>query len=215
MLVDPACCDYRTRKPDQRAPLYRDESRDQPTLVSALCTMQARKAVLYVRSLTPRAFKPDMPIPEEPSPPVAPPPLPPPACRIISALTPGKPSCATSGTTIKVPVKMALSPAFARSTISARSTTSRLQKKDGQSQHTPTVGQLPSNAARPHDRGMLPVGISFEFSWIRTFCQSENLDCSIASLHPVLFEHVTFGQTEGCGWSVYVGRRVNTVFGRQ
>lgn len=45
---------------------------------------------------------------------------------------------------------------------------------------------------------MLPVGISFEFSWILTFCQSENLDCSMASFQPVLLEHVIFGQTEGC-----------------
>lgn len=45
---------------------------------------------------------------------------------------------------------------------------------------------------------MLPVGISFEFSWIRTFCQSENLDCSIRSFHPVRFEQVRFGHTVGC-----------------
>jgi len=30
-----------------------------------------------------------------------------------------------------------------------------------------------------YDRGMDPVGISLEFSWIRTRCQSENFDCSI------------------------------------
>lgn len=46
---------------------------------------------------------------------------------------------------------------------------------------------------------MLPVGISFEFSWMRTFCQSENLLCSIESFHPVRFEHVKLGQTVGCG----------------
>lgn len=48
-----------------------------------------------------------------------------------------------------------------------------------------------------HDLGMLPVGISFEFSWILTFCQSENLLCSMANFHPVRAEHVELGQTDG------------------
>ena len=44
---------------------------------------------------------------------------------------------------------------------------------------------------------MLPVGISFEFSWMRTFCQSENFDCSIDNFHADWFEHVKLGHIEG------------------
>jgi hypothetical protein len=140
------------------------------TRTSALVAIHAKNAVLYVKSFTPRLFSPVTPK----FPPIAPgPPLPPLPSLIISAFTPGNPSAATSGTTMKVPVKITLSPAFARSTTSARRITSRL-------------------------RGIEPVGISFEFSWIRTFCQSENLDCSMLSFQAVRFEQVVFGQMEGC-----------------
>ena len=105
------------------------------TRPSALCTMHAKKAVLYCRSRTPRLFKPVTPLP-----PTAPlPPGPPFASRIISALTPGNPNWLTSGTTQNVPVNTHRSPALARSTISPRRITSRL-------------------------RGILPVGISEGFS---------------------------------------------------
>src|SRR5258706_16313974 len=50
-------------------------------------------------------------------------------------------------------------------------------------------------------RGMLPVGISFGFSWILTFCQSENRLCSTFSCHAFLFPHVGLGQMRG---SVYL-----------
>jgi hypothetical protein len=46
-------------------------------------------------------------------------------------------------------------------------------------------------------RGMLPVGISSEFSWIRTFCQSENLDCSMLSVQNDWFAHVGFWHISG------------------
>ena len=45
---------------------------------------------------------------------------------LVSALEPGMLICATSGTTIRVPVKSHLSPACACSTASARSTISTL-----------------------------------------------------------------------------------------
>lgn len=93
------------------------------TRASALVAMQAKNAVLYVKSLTPRLFNPLTPR----FPPIEPDEFLPPALSLsISALTPGSPSAATSGTTMKVPVKIVLSPAFARSTISARRITSNL-----------------------------------------------------------------------------------------
>jgi hypothetical protein len=48
---------------------------------------------------------------------------------------------------------------------------------------------------------MDPVGISFEFSWMRTFCQSLNLDCSMDSCHALRLLQVMLGQTLG---SVYL-----------
>lgn len=48
-----------------------------------------------------------------------------------------------------------------------------------------------------HDRGIEPVGISFGFSWIRTFCQSENLDCSMMSFQAVRLAQVVFGHIAG------------------
>jgi len=130
--------------------------------------MHARKAVLYCKSRTPRLFNPVTPcaVPW-------PAPL---ASRCISALTPGRPSWDTSGTTMNVPVKTHLSPAFARSTSSPRKITSKL-------------------------RGMEPVGISFGFSWMRTFCQSVNLLSSRDSFHCVRLPHSGFGHKFG---SVYL-----------
>ena len=49
------------------------------------------------------------------------------------------------------------------------------------------------------DLGMDPVGISSEFSCMRTFCQSENFDCSMLSDQNVLFAHVGFWHM--IGWS--------------
>jgi len=73
---------------------------------------------------------------------------------------------------MKVPVNTHLSPAFARSTISERKITS-------------------------NERGIDPVGISDGFSWIRTFCQSVNLDESIWSCHAMRLPHVGLGHNDG------------------
>jgi hypothetical protein len=74
---------------------------------------------------------------------------------------------------MKAPVNTHLSPALARSTSSPRRITSS-------------------------ERGIEPVGISEAFSWMRTFCQSVNLDESIWSCHAVRLPHVGFGQRLGC-----------------
>ena len=143
----------------------------QPTLPSASCTMHAKNAVLYCKSRTPRLLRP-----------VTPPLIPPVAAfaplllasRISSALfPPGSPSWLTSGTTMNVPVNTHLSPAFARSTSSDRRITSR-------------------------DRGIEPVGISEGFSWMRTFCQSVNLEVSICSCHAMRLPQVGLGHKLGC-----------------
>ena len=82
---------------------------------------------------------------------------------------------ATSGTTSKVPVKIALSPARASSTISWRKITSILL-------------------------GNEPAGTSSAFSCTRTRCQSTNLQPSLSSVHLFLFPHVSLRQMDG---SVY------------
>lgn len=40
---------------------------------------------------------------------------------------------------------------------------------------------------------------TMEFSWIRTFCQSENLDCSMESFQLALLPQVKFGHKVGFG----------------
>jgi hypothetical protein len=60
-----------------------------------------------------------------------------------------------------------------------------------------SAGAAVEISRRLYLRGIEPVGISFAFSWMRTFCQSENLDCSMLSCQAVRFEHVRFGQMVG------------------
>lgn len=146
-------------------------SNEELTRASASCTMQAKKAVLYCRSRTPRLFRPVTPAP--PTLDAAPLPWERAASRCKVAFSPpGSPSWLTSGTTMKVPVKMHLSPAFARSTSSERKMTSK-------------------------ERGIEPVGISDGFSCMRTFCQSVNLEVSIWSCHAVRLPHIGLGHRLG------------------
>ena len=55
-------------------------------------------------------------------------------------------------------------------------------------------------------RGIDPVGISSEFSCIRTFCQSENLDCSMLRDQKDLFAQVGFWHMMGCSTRTNEGR---------
>ena len=82
---------------------------------------------------------------------------------------------ATSGTTSKVPVNTALSPARASSTISCRSMTSMLL-------------------------GNEPAGTSSAFSCTRTLCQSTNLHPSRSRVHLFLLPQTSLRQIDG---SVY------------
>jgi hypothetical protein len=49
-----------------------------------------------------------------------------------------------------------------------------------------------------HLRGMAPRGTSDEFSWIRTFCQSANLECSGIKKKSIVLPQVGFKQVVGC-----------------
>ncbi|KAH3667548.1 hypothetical protein OGATHE_003071 [Ogataea polymorpha] len=133
-------------------------------------TWDAKNAILYVRSLAPRAFNPVMP---ELSASVV---DPIPRDRTDMGFTPGRPSCVTSGTTTSVPVNLHLSPGLALSTSSPRKITSNVL-------------------------GIEPVGISLAFSWMRTFCQSKNVDLAMLSVQDAWFSHVGFEQLLG---SVYL-----------
>lgn len=95
---------------------------------------------------------------------------------------PGVLNAAISGTTIKVPVNTHLSPAFARSTMSPRTMTSKL---DGSWVRKNTLKIW----IQTDLLGILPVGISLEFSWIRTFCQSTNLDWSVFKVQCCRLKH--------------------------
>ena len=79
-------------------------------------TWKARKAILYVRSRTPNAFKP-------PTPSLSSEPL---TRDEVSALVPIDDSLDTSGTTMSVPMKSHRSPAWVFSTHSALKITSKL-----------------------------------------------------------------------------------------
>jgi len=143
-------------------------------------TIQAKKASLYVRSRAPRDFRPVMPSETALLPRSG-------GAGRDSARFPGRPSCATSGITIRLPVKTSLSPALARSTISPRKITSNLLRQN-------------RNKRGIYVLGMEPVGISLLFSCIRHFCQSPKVEPSRFNRQLTLFMHTSLGQTRG---SVY------------
>jgi hypothetical protein len=127
---------------------------------------EARKTVLYASSRTPRARRPCTP-PSVPRPS---------GFEAVSVRSPVEPIPATSGTTTRQPVKTALSPAFARSTMSSRTITSSV-------------------------RGMQPAGISEVFSCTRTRCQSAKRERFVSSVHLVRLAQPAMLQSSG---SVYL-----------
>ena len=145
-----------------------------PGSLHVACTLLPRNDNRYVRSRTPSAFRPVTP-PPAPLTLVSPPrPKVPP--RPIFALSPLFIIWRTSGMTTKVPVKTSLSPGFAFSTASCLNITSTL-------------------------RGKLPGGISSEFSWTRTRCQSTNLLFSVSICQFFVFVQAGFLHKGG---SVYL-----------
>jgi hypothetical protein len=110
------------------------------TLDEADCTMQAKNASLYVKSRTPNAFRPLTPSLPKPSLDLMD------ESRSDSTLTPGVLNAPMSGRTIKVPVRIHLSPAFARSTISLRTMMSNLDARH--EYHTQTMTKTTGHYSR-------------------------------------------------------------------
>ena len=129
--------------------------------------------------------------------------------------TPPVLSWATSGTTIRVPVKSHLSPACATSTISPLRTTSRLgRREDNYPLLPPLLSPLSYSLfihsfihslthslppSLPHPLGMVPLGSSCWVSWMRTFWKSTNLDAFTSNMNFDLLVHRGFLHTVGCG----------------